>query len=294
MDYLGSLDWLKGTILVFLAFFVVLNLVGWRRWKRWRDSLSVEVPDCQTDQPWREVTDLRYIENLKRELGSIEYHMFAAQMDSVLLPAKLEELRNTASLAEQLAWQFFLFGWRKTVFTDNQREAHRQRCRQLDRLWSGNVLLELEDLRVDVQRLERRRQDFTTEQKSEARACDERILELQRYVRDLETLLKRATQRVAEGEPSPHEIKRDTSIHRHKLDVKHEIFEMFGGPMEKKVELLKQRNESKEKIAAADLSEEDKAELLEYLDELYAEKTPKSKPKDDHSLNIIYGDEEKT
>ena len=52
MDYLGSLDWLKGTILVFLAFFVVLNLVGWRRWKRWRDSLSAEMPECQKDQPW--------------------------------------------------------------------------------------------------------------------------------------------------------------------------------------------------------------------------------------------------
>ena len=64
--------------------------------------------------------------------------------------------------------------------------------------------------------------------------------------------------------------------------------------MEKKVELLKLRNEWKEKIKTdPKLQSADQTEVLQYLDELYAEKTPKSKSKDDQSLNI-YDEEEKT
>jgi hypothetical protein len=217
-------------------------------------------------QLWRETTDIRLIENLKKGLTLKESRWLRKQDDAMFFAKGWEERREKSGCA------FWLFH-RRVIFAKEQYEEQQGEClnlcAKLDRLWSGNARLELGDLQVEILKLKRRRQDLTGDEYSrEVLSIDERVIELERDVRDMEELVKRA-------QAHPYQEKFEDKKTRRGFDVQDEVFEARVI-----IELRAKYNELQGKIENhPTMSREQKVDLLRELDRRFNENMSKDKEK---------------
>lgn len=275
----GWWSWSSPWFWGFLGVAVVVELVLLNRLEKWaegyRAKLRQSLPrkSCptgyQTGQPWRQPTDIRFIEGLKSTLEANETALLDAHIDSIVFPIARAE--------QSSLWEHFRFwvathsGGPPTTFSDAEREEYLELISKLDRIWSGNARLEIGDIRVQIQKLERRRQDCscaTDEGKRYARSLDEDIIDLKRDLQDLEEVVERA-------KTHPHKAKFEDKKSRRRFDVQDEVFEMFERPFEKIVELRLKYNELKERIRKhPQMNQNEKDDLLEELERFYKEHVP--------------------
>lgn len=250
-------------------------IIRWAERYRTRQRKSTEVeppPEYELGQQWRQPTDILYIERLKKRLEAFEEMLLQvhkdAHRDSILFP---EDLTFWERLCEWVAWTFSAD---PTTFSTANREAYLQLRSQIDRVWSGNARLEINNIRVEIEKLKLRRRDCATttaEEKGYARSLDEEVIDLERDLRDLEEVVARA-------QTHPHAAKFEDKKTRRRFDLQDEVFEAFERPFEKEIELRVKYNELTEKIRKHPaMSQSEKDDLLRELDKRFQEHVPKEK-----------------
>lgn len=258
-------------VLALMISFIVFENIGVYLRRKWRKSLSVkQAPDCKTNQPWREPTGIRFIERLKSDLEGQEALMIEAYVDGTLIPQKLEE--RIIDVYELVSWECYRIV-RRARFTNDQREKYLKCCAQLDRLWKGDALLEIGDLKEEIQKTKRQRQDCTPDEKSYARRLDEKVIEFERDAADLEKWVSRAR-------TDPHAEKFEDKKTRRRFDIRDDVFEAFEAPIEKEIGFREKYNELKARIQNhREMSREEKDELLRELDRRFNEHVSRDKAK---------------
>jgi len=271
--------------LVFLLLlWMMIEAVGKILRDEWIDSERERLkraPNCPADQPWRAMTDVRFIEALKKGIDQQETAILTAFIYDRFLSVKLDALRAETGLfvlLTRMAWNVSLSGKDPGQLRVGQYEAYLESCAQLDRIWAGNARLEIGNLQVEIQKQKRQRQDCTSEEKSKLRDIDERIIDLERDLRDLQEW-------VAKPRTTPHAAQFEEKKTRRRFDVQDEVFEAFERPFEKEIELRVKYNELVEKIRRhPQMSKEEKDSLLKELDRRFQEHVSKDKRK--HGFNI--------
>jgi hypothetical protein len=245
---------------------------------RWPAGLTnrakLPAPDYGKDQPWREPTDIRFIETLKAQLQFRE--------------SKAAEFADVFSRKErELGYWFWLFELahqkQKAAVDSARPEDNRILCTQIDRLWGGNVFLEMNNLRLEIQKLQRQRQDATgVENRATALFLDEQIIECERDIEDMKELERRAKEH-------PYKVKFEDSKNKRSFDYKSILFEIFEGPYKQDVEIRKMYNEAVTKVQNdPDLTPPQRAEIIERLSIRMKDYDYKDKPKNPFSSSSTY------
>src|SRR5579871_2005626 len=173
----------------------VVFAIVWRNYRAWLESANASKNLCQrwtVDQPWRTPTDIGFIENLKRELFAIEEHLSVAKGAAESFLARHEALGSSPPVFA-VAW-FALVEVCRPHYSISEKdyENGEQLCSQIDRIWAGNAHRDIADLNVRIKKLERRKQDYSSEEKEKSREIDDELTELHRSLDDIQEVVRRA------------------------------------------------------------------------------------------------------
>lgn len=233
-----------------------------------------KVPDYGVDQPWRGPTDIRFIETLKIQL---QFRENQGQDFATVFSEKQKTLGK---------W-FWLFKLvhpsRFSVANSANPDDNRALCAAIDRLWGGNVFLELNNLRLEIQKTQRQRQDTTgVENHAAALFLDEQIIERERDIKDLEELQRRAKEH-------PYKVKFEDSKTKRTFDYKSTLFDIFEGPYKQDVEIQKMYNQAVTEVQGdPKLTSVQRAEIIERFERRMKQYNEKDRPKSPFGTSGTY------
>jgi hypothetical protein len=167
---------------------------------------------------------------------------------------------------------------RTTAYDPQPISGATARYEQLQRLWSGDVHLEREDRKQEIEKTKLRRQNVPEDyrKKDTQQSLDEWILGLERELRDLDEIETRARLR---AKVSPHQVQYQRAREVHELDMSDELQQRFRH-VRTKMETFRERDSLVVKVRNdPGFSDEQKERLIAEIDKTADESfSPESAP----------------
>jgi len=271
--------------LVALAFvyFVAVFLLGslfYLRWKPYRRQAERQFSsgelrkELTKEKPWRDHTGIGVIERLKRELEVTEERVREHRINEVAFSLAQNNLNGKS---------FFKFWWwafRRRHLVEHSSDYdiagnYRGLEAKIDRFWRGNVYVEIGQREDEIKKLKREKEDYTD--KELIRTLDERVIDLDRELSDLQELKRRAEDKEAEN-MKLREARFKQHRHGREIDIRDEmhdeIQERFR-PALTQIETAKLRDELIKKVQDLSLSSDEQNQLIEEIKNA-AKKQPSS------------------
>ena len=260
-----------------------LLLQGYRDWAKEAELLVQPRLPFDNTQPWREPTGIKFLEDLKSQLLSIEDDFVSRRNVAVAFLKRVELARNRGN---ETTWWFRLVESRQAPrgFSGHAGQ-HLALCQQLDRLWAGDAHLEIEDRRQKLQVWNRYKADLSPDDKATLLQYDKEIIDFERQLRDLAEIVRRAQER---AKVSPNEAKLREAREIHVNDVHHDMTKAFLGVLSK-MEIFRTRAELKQQVTDdPSFTKDEKEELFAKIDELAAAADSKTVPARQSKPGAIY------
>ncbi len=234
---------------------------------------SKQLPtEWKRDQPWRHPTDIRFIEDLKADLLHREWVIELTHRNCVAVIKKSEHLSATGGLSGWCLRFWFALSSRQWPVSDSYHTQALNLALKLDRIWGGNVHLEIEDCREHIRKLNRRRQDIpeNDEKKDKVRSIDESVIAWERKLDDLQEVVKRS-------QTNPHQAAYNTTQTIVGLDILHEIQIALAKPALTRMEAAKVREDMARRYREnPHLTEEEKTAAIKELSNTFDRLFPKA------------------
>lgn len=287
--FAGGARWLHENRAVVLPIeFCVLLLVMWwsihTRRPRIDKFLAVfgadEPPQTwNTDQAWRKPTGIRLLEEHKATLLAHEEFLRKGREAALSLKRRLASLRVQPPGYLRRTW--CELGTRP--YAVETVEEARLLCQQLDRLWTGDAHIEIEDRKDALQALKQGLSQAT--EASAKNRFNERIIEQERELRDLGEAVRRAQER---AKVSPHTAKLREAQEIHVNDVHHDMTKAFLGVLSQ-MEIFRKRAEFRQQVTDdPSFTKDEKERLFARIDELATAADSKTLPARQPKLGAIY------
>jgi|GEM_PF-6698064 len=201
------------------------------------------ISDLVKDQEWRKPTSSRHIEELKRELRTLEQSI--ASMHQWLLDEREDSKKTKGNFLTEVAYRLGMRSQKDSI------ERAQELIERIDRIFRGDTKREVLELETEIEQLETVGGDGDLTKSA--------LVDLRASLRELKAGGRAAA--------SPDQQKLENYLERRQIDHRHQVEEEIGATLRitEEVMVFKKRRR-KEIMQNAELTEDEKLELFEQLD----------------------------